>query len=117
MPKEAVCLVFEKVNTDGRRLDAFELLTAIHAADGFELRKDWYGDAEAAEPRGRQRRLARHNLLKDLASVDVLQAISLIHTHERRSAEQQAGKQGKELPPVSCTRSAVLDLPEAAYKR
>lgn len=41
--KEAVCVVFEKVNTGGKPLDAFELVTAMYAADGHELRKDWYG--------------------------------------------------------------------------
>jgi hypothetical protein len=40
--KEAVCVVFEKVNTGGKALDAFELVTAIYAASGHELRKDWY---------------------------------------------------------------------------
>ena len=42
--KEAVCVVFEKVNTGGKALDAFELVTAMYAAEGHELRKDWYGD-------------------------------------------------------------------------
>jgi hypothetical protein len=32
--KEAVCVVFEKVNTDGKALDAFELVTAMYAAEG-----------------------------------------------------------------------------------
>ena len=41
--REAVCVVFEKVNTGGKPLDAFELVTAMYAADGHELRKDWYG--------------------------------------------------------------------------
>src|SRR5690606_31483865 len=41
--KEAVCLVFEKVNTGGKPLDAFELVTAMYAAEGHELRRDWYG--------------------------------------------------------------------------
>jgi len=40
-PKEAVCLVFEKVNTGGVSLSAFELVTATFAADGFQLREDW----------------------------------------------------------------------------
>ena len=40
-PKEAVCQVFEKVNTGGVTLTVFELLTATFAADGYELRKDW----------------------------------------------------------------------------
>jgi hypothetical protein len=32
--KEAVCVVFEKVNTGGKPLDAFELVTAMYAASG-----------------------------------------------------------------------------------
>jgi Protein of unknown function DUF262 len=40
---EAVCLVFEKVNTGGKALDAFELVTAMYAAQGYRLRDDWYG--------------------------------------------------------------------------
>ena len=53
--KEAVCVVFEKVNTGGKALDAFELVTAMYAASGHELRKDWYGDDGT---KGRHRRLA-----------------------------------------------------------
>ena len=37
-PKEAVCQVFEKVNTGGVSLTVFELLTATFAADNFNLR-------------------------------------------------------------------------------
>ncbi len=51
--KEAVCVVFEKVNTGGKALDAFELVTAMYAASGYELRKDWYGDDGT---KGRHRR-------------------------------------------------------------
>lgn len=40
---EAVCLVFEKVNTGGKPLDAFELVTAMYAARGHRLRDDWLG--------------------------------------------------------------------------
>ena len=53
--KEAVCVVFEKVNTGGKPLDAFELVTAMYAASGHELRKDWYGDDGT---KGRHRRFA-----------------------------------------------------------
>ena len=35
-PKEAVCQVFEKVNTGGVTLTVFELLTATYAAGNFE---------------------------------------------------------------------------------
>lgn len=121
-PKEAVCLVFEKVNMGGRKLDAFELLTAIYAAEDFDLRKDWLGDPEHPDPRhaarvGRYRRLAREGVLHEIANVDFLQAVSLLHTYDKRLAEQARGKQGKELTPVSCTRAAVLDLPREAYAR
>ncbi|SAK96506.1 hypothetical protein AWB77_05620 [Caballeronia fortuita] len=44
--KEAVCLVFEKVNTGGVPLNVFELVTATYAADGFNLRDDWLGNAQ-----------------------------------------------------------------------
>lgn len=40
-PKEAVCQVFEKVNTGGVTLTVFELLTATFAVDDFDLRSDW----------------------------------------------------------------------------
>lgn len=53
--KEAVCVVFEKVNTGGKPLDAFELVTAMYAAAGHELRRDWYGKQGET---GRQHRLA-----------------------------------------------------------
>ncbi|SFQ05109.1 hypothetical protein SAMN05216330_11447 [Bradyrhizobium sp. Ghvi] len=48
--KEAVCVVFEKVNTGGMPLDGFELVTTIYAADRHELRKDWYGDGDYPAP-------------------------------------------------------------------
>ena len=40
-PKEAVCQVFENVNTGGVSLTVFELVTAVFAMDDFELRRDW----------------------------------------------------------------------------
>ena len=39
--KEAVCTVFEKVNTGGVTLSVFELVTASFAAGDFRLRDDW----------------------------------------------------------------------------
>ncbi len=40
-PKEAVCQVFEKVNTGGVSLTVFELLTATFASEEFDLKEDW----------------------------------------------------------------------------
>lgn len=119
--KEAVCVVFEKVNTGGKPLDAFELVTAMYAASGHELRRDWYGQDGVA---GRHRRLAEAyrpageetGILAQVSNTDFLQAISLFHTRDRRRAAEAAGKQGKELPAVSGTRQALLNLPLQAYK-
>ena len=120
--KEAVCVVFEKVNTGGKALDAFELVTAMYAASGHELRKDWYGDDGT---KGRHRRLAETlrpagadtGIIAGVANTDFLQAISLFHTRDRRRAAEAAGKQGKELPAVSGNRQALLNLPLEEYKR
>ena len=120
--KEAVCVVFEKVNTGGKALDAFELVTAMYAASGHELRKDWYGD-EATK--GRHRRFAETlrpageetGIIAGVGNTDFLQAISLFHTRDRRRVAEAEGKQGKELPAVSGNRQALLNLPLEAYKK
>lgn len=120
--KEAVCVVFEKVNTGGKVLDAFELVTAMYAADGHELRKDWYGNDVH---KGRHKRFADTLRLADsevgiiagVSNTDFLQAISLFYTRERRREAERAGKQGKELPAVIGNRQALLSLPLTAYKQ
>ncbi|WP_072387061.1 DUF262 domain-containing protein [Hyphomicrobium sp. CS1BSMeth3] len=120
--KEAVCVVFEKVNTGGKPLDAFELVTAMYAADGYELRRDWYGKEGEL---GREHRFAEHLRLADAAkgiiaevsNTDFLHAVSLFYTRERRRAAEAAGKQGKDLPAVSGNRNALLNLPLEAYKK
>ena len=40
-PREAVCKVFENVNTGGVSLTVFELVTATFATYEFDLREDW----------------------------------------------------------------------------
>lgn len=120
--KEAVCVVFEKVNTGGKALDAFELVTAMYAASGHELRKDWYGDDVV---KGRHRRFAETfrpadsdtGIIAEVSNTDFLQAVSLFHTRDRRRAAERAGKQGKELPAVTGNRQALLNLPLEAYKQ
>ena len=120
--KEAVCVVFEKVNTGGKPLDAFELVTAMYAADGHELRKDWYGDDEH---KGRHRRFvdtlrpadSEAGIIANVSNTDFLQAISLFYTRERRREAERSGKTGKELPAVIGNRQALLNLPLAAYKQ
>jgi hypothetical protein len=126
---EAVCLVFEKVNTGGKALDAFELLTAMYAAQGHKLRDDWLGDEKADHPDlrlGVQKRLAvfghaagqAQGVLANVASTDFLQAIALLHTKELRlAAMADPAKTESDWPAVRATRQSLLDLPLAAYKK
>ena len=114
--KEAVCLVFEKVNTGGVPLSVFELITASYAADGYNLRDDWFGSEERGVV-SRQQRLAKEPLLSAVESTDFLQAITLLHTLEKRRADLAEGKSGKAVSPVSAKRASVLELPLEAYQK
>ncbi len=112
--KEAVCLVFEKVNTGGVQLSVFELVTASYAADGFNLRSDWFGEGGR---KGRRAALAGKPLLRDTAETDFLQGVSLLHTHERQQDDLSAGKTGKEVTGVSAKREHILAMPLGAYRK
>ncbi|MCU1285328.1 MAG: hypothetical protein JWO13_1678 [Acidobacteriales bacterium] len=112
--KEAVCLVFEKVNTGGVQLSVFELVTAAYAADGFNLRRDWYGEGKE---KGRRDKLATKPLLKETAATEFLQGISLLHTYERQQQDIRVGKTGKAVTPVSAKREHILSMPLSAYKK
>jgi hypothetical protein len=117
---EAVCLVFEKVNTGGKPLDAFELLTAMYAAKGHKLRDDWLG---AEGQHGTHHRLSvfgraagqETGVLAKVASTDFLQAIALRHTKRVRQEMIAAGVKENDLPAVRATRQSLLDLPLEAY--
>ena len=114
--REAICLVFEKVNVGGKKLDAFELLTAIFAADDFDLRLDWRGSAETSGRRGRMVGTTNpRDVLTEIASTDFLQACTLLHTRKRRLECAKQGVEQRELPQVSCRREALLALPLMAY--
>ncbi|WP_324723491.1 GmrSD restriction endonuclease domain-containing protein [Lelliottia sp. JS-SCA-14] len=113
--KEAVCLVFEKVNTGGVPLSVFELVTASYAADGYNLRDDWYG-SDIRNVISRRQRISEEPILNGVESTDFLQAITMLHTLEKRKADIAAGKTGKQVSPVSAKRASVLELPLDAYK-
>ena len=107
-PKEAVCQVFEKVNTGGVTLTVFELLTATYAAGNFELRKDW---------NTRHERLAQHKLLANVDATAFLQIVTLLATYDRRRSHLQAHPEDDKAPAVSCKRREVLRVPLAAYRQ
>jgi len=109
-PKEAVCKVFEKVNTGGVSLTVFELLTATYAIDEFNLRDDW---------REREKRLkgpANNKVLAKLQNTDFLQAVSLLATLDKRNKAIGAGKAPENAPAVSCKRKDILKLTLEEYK-
>lgn len=113
--KEAVCLVFEKVNTGGVPLSVFELVTATFAADGVNLRDEWYGN-EKEGVEGSAQRFSKQPLLRDVQPTDFFQGLSLLYTYGRRQADLKAGKSGKQVTGVSAKRESVLALPLSAYQ-
>lgn len=103
-PKEAVCTVFEKVNTGGVPLNVFELLTATYASDNFRLKDDW---------QAREKRLRRRKVYATLESSDFLQAVTLLATRARKLA--WAGSDS-DTPGVSCKRKDILRLDLDEYQ-
>ncbi|MBU7596394.1 DUF262 domain-containing protein [Streptomyces sp. P38-E01] len=115
---DAVCAVFERVNTGGIPLNVFELLTATYAGDQnhvaahgdyYRLPVEWtqikkeltsaypvFGDPEKGVEHG-------------LSSSEFLQAVTLVRTWERK-------QEGHGLS-VSCKRRDLLDLPLADFGR
>lgn len=114
--KEAVCLVFEKVNTGGVPLNVFELVTASFAAENFNLREDWFGN-ERDEKEGRVDRLKKEEILETVESTDFLQAVSLRHTYEKRKSDHAVGKTGKFAAAVSAKRVSILALELNDYQK
>ncbi len=99
-PPEAVCQVFEKVNTGGVTLTVFELMTATFAANEFSLRDDW---------EARKRRIkAKHAALEGVDGTDLLTAVTLLSSYQRHVATKSS---------VSCKRVDVLRLTLADYQK
>ncbi len=114
--KEAVCLVFEKVNTGGVPLNVFELVTATFAADNYNLRDDWYGSKERKVD-ARQARLRKEPVLEQVETTDYLQTVSMLHTLALRKSDLAAGKTGKQVTPISAKRASILALELADYQQ
>jgi hypothetical protein len=113
-PKEAVCTVFEKVNTGGVPLNVFELLTATFAGDkkyfaehGTDFRlNDYWREVQA--------RLSTRQVLRGLENTDYLQAIALLATYSRRLAHTSDSSTA---PGVSCKRRDILRLSLVEFLR
>jgi hypothetical protein len=94
-PKEAVCQVFENVNTGGVSLTVFELVTAIFAMDDFQLRQDW---------KERQEKYFSGDLLSKVTATDFLTALTLLSSFKAGGT-------------VSCKKKDVLALTLDNYKK
>jgi hypothetical protein len=105
-PKEAVCTVFEKVNTGGVALNVFELLTATYAADNFRLKEDWAG---------RRQRFLQRPVLRSVENTDYLQAVTLLATRARKQRWESANREGQS-PGVGCKRKDMLALSLDDYR-
>ncbi len=96
--RAAVCTVFEKVNTGGKPLDVFELVTAMYAADGHDLRIDWTE---------RAKKLHEWEVLREVKATDFLQAVTLLTTYVNRAGGGRVG----------CKREDMLRLELSDWRR
>lgn len=93
---EAVCQIFENVNTGGVTLTVFELVTAKFAAMGSKnLREEWSGLRKEFDKRN-------DDLLKDLSGPNFLTSMTLLLSYlKMKKGERQT---------VSCKKKDVLKL-------
>lgn len=103
--KEAVCQVFEKVNTGGVSLTVFELLTASFASDEFDLKADWEDIKNKFKP---------YKILNNTSNTDIIQAITLYSTFNKRLAAITSGLT-ENIPSVSAKRKEMLNLTLSEY--
>lgn len=106
-PKEAVCQVFEKVNTGGVSLTVFELLTASFASDEFDLKTDWENTKKEFKP---------YKNLNNSSNTDIIQAITLYSTFKKRTEAVSSGSDDN-IPAVSAKRKEMLNLTLSEYKK
>lgn len=107
LSKEAICQVFEDVNTTGKALTCFDLMTASYATNDFSLREDWMQ---------REKQLQRRPLLKQVSSSDFLRAVTLVATYLRQIQAWQEGNDYDRLVPVGCSHRDILGLSLDEYQ-
>ena len=107
-PKEAVCLVFERVNTGRRRAHR------VRAAHGLLCGRQL--SASRRLERAREAPEGAAPVLRNLQSDDFLQAISLLVTQTRRRDALDAGTTADKAPGISCKRKDILKLEVGDWK-
>lgn len=104
-PREAVCKVFENVNTGGVSLTVFELVTAMFATYNFNLREDWVKCREIIRGEGDT---LRTDLFDGIDETAYLTTVTLYNSYMKKAA----GKTGA----VSCKKKDVLALNYEEYE-
>jgi len=102
---DAICLIFEKVNTGGVALDVFELLTAKYAANNYQLRDDWFHPNDKHKFGHITTKLRKLPLLNLVEKTQFLQIATLLSTFNLNNEH-----------PL-CTKEAVLNLPLSEYEK
>lgn len=103
-PREAVCKVFENVNTGGVPLTVFELVTATYATRDFNLRKDWIQCRDSICGFGNT---LRTDLFDGIDETTFLTTVCLYTSY----LSKRLGKTNA----VSCKKKDVLNLPYESY--
>lgn len=99
-PREAVCKVFENVNTGGVPLTVFELVTATFATYEFDLRKDWESCRDIIRGKGEP---LNTDVMYGVDETAFLTSITLYTSFFAKTM-------------TTCKKKDVLALPFEAYK-
>ena len=98
--KEAVCQIFENVNTGGVPLTVFELITATFAADEYDLREDWNIIKQSFKDK-------KLTTLSDITGANFLAAMTLLVSYKKSLDGNGA---------VTCKKRDILRLDINDYK-
>lgn len=99
--RDAVCQIFENVNTGGVKLTVFELITATFAADEYNLRNDW--DSIINKFKASK----QSDVLRVVENTTFLTAMTLLVNYRKSKRSNVA---------VSCKKKDVLRLELTEYK-
>ncbi len=99
--RDAVCQIFENVNTGGVKLTVFELITATFAADEYNLRDDW--DSIINKFKASK----QSDVLRVVENTTFLTAMTLLVNYRKSKRSNVA---------VSCKKKDVLRLELTEYK-
>lgn len=100
-PRDAVCKVFENVNTGGVALTVFELVTATYATYEFDLRKDWEACRDII--RGKDKLLVT-DVMNGVDETAFLTAVTLFTTYHESTM-------------TTCKKKDVLSLAYEDYQK